>query len=335
MHSPASSVASPARPTSAIWVHTLATGDLDELAQAQHDWLLRYDQLSRGAFSGSVTHVQLPGLRLVLENASCAVRQRGEVGRGQVGFAMPIALPGDAYFHGQRLTRDAMMTGPSDDLDLATPAGASVIAVVADRALLDALWQSLYQKPLAAWLDRPLVVQIQPAAAEALRATHLGLMARLLASPSLLDGARSLHQLRDNLLAEWIEAIPPRVDLSGLQSVAARKRVVDRACALMLSQPDLPPSIPQVCRAIGASPRKLEYCFRDVLGTTPLQYLRAARLNGVRRDLKRNHDPALGVQDIASRWGFWHMSALSADYKRLFGELPSQTLRNASGVNRR
>ena len=335
MSAPASPVLQPVRPRSAAWVHTLATGDLDELAQAQHDWSLRYDQLSRGAFAGSVAHVQLPGLRLVLEDANCAVRQRGAIGRGQVGFAMAINLPGDAYFHGQRLTRDAMITGPSDDLDLSTPAGARMIAVVADRALLAALWQSLYQKPLAAWLDHPLVVQARPAVADALRATHLSLMARLLASPPLLDDARSLHQLRDNLLAEWIEAIPPRVDLSGLLSVAARKRVVDRACAVMLAQPELPPSIPQVCRVIGASPRKLEYCFRDVLGTTPLQYLRAVRLNGVRRDLKRNADPALGVQDIASRWGFWHMSGLSADYKRQFGELPSQTLRGVERVSRR
>jgi len=35
------------------------------------------------------------------------------------------------------------------------------------------------------------------------------------------------------------------------------------------------------------------------------------------------------VQDIAVRWGFWHPSELSAEYKRQFGELPSQTLRDA------
>ena len=319
----------------AAWVRTLATGDLDELAQAQHDWSLHYDQLSRGVFAGSVTHVQLPGLRLVREAANCALRQRGEIGRGQVGFALPIALPGDAHFNGQRLSLDAMMTGRGEGLDLATPAGFSMIAVVVDRELLAALWLSLYQKPLAAWLDHQLVVQARPAVADALRATHLGLMSRLLASPQLRADDFTVRRLRDDVLVEWIEAIPARVDLGGLRTTAARKRVVDRACEVMLSQPELPPSILQVCHTIGASPRKLEYCFRDVLGTTPLQYLRAVRLNGVRRDLRRNADPAVGVQDIASRWGFWHMSDLSADYKRQFGELPSQTLRRVDHVTRR
>ena len=31
------------------------------------------------------------------------------------------------------------------------------------------------------------------------------------------------------------------------------------------------------------------------------------------------------VQEIAQRWGFWHTGEFAADYRRLFGELPSQT----------
>jgi len=60
----------------------------------------------------------------------------------------------------------------------------------------------------------------------------------------------------------------------------------------MLAQRDAPPTILQVCDRIGASPRKLEYCFRSVLGIAPAKYMRAARLNGVRRELRRIHGPA-------------------------------------------
>jgi AraC family ethanolamine operon transcriptional activator len=31
------------------------------------------------------------------------------------------------------------------------------------------------------------------------------------------------------------------------------------------------------------------------------------------------------VQAIARRWGFWHTGEFAAAYRRLFGELPSQT----------
>jgi len=311
---------------SAGWVQALRAHDVDELAQAQPGWTLRYDQLSRGAFDGQVVLAQLPGLRLVMETASLAVHQRGAIGQGQQGFAMPLAVAGDAFFDGQRLPADAMMIGPSESLDLCTPAGFGLLGVVVERPLLALLWERMYQRPPGAWLERPLVVPVRPAAAQAVRSLHLRVLARLQAEPALLADEQALRWLRDDLLMEWLAAIPSPIDTSGPAGVQARKRVVDRALALLCTPPDDPPTVLQVCAAIGASPRKLAYCFQDVLGTTPLQYQRALRLNGARRDLLR---AGLGVQDVAARWGFWHMGGFAADYRRHFGELPSQTLRRA------
>jgi AraC family ethanolamine operon transcriptional activator len=75
------------------------------------------------------------------------------------------------------------------------------------------------------------------------------------------------------------------------------------------------------------SRRTLQYSFQEVLGINPVRFLRAMRLNGVRRDLKSGSRPAASVQDIAARWGFWHLGHFVTDYKRMFGELPSETAR--------
>jgi AraC family transcriptional regulator, ethanolamine operon transcriptional activator len=45
----------------------------------------------------------------------------------------------------------------------------------------------------------------------------------------------------------------------------------------------------------------------------------------VRRAL-RQAAPGVTIQDIASHWGFWHLSQFAQDYRQLFGELPSDTL---------
>jgi AraC family transcriptional regulator, ethanolamine operon transcriptional activator len=76
-----------------------------------------------------------------------------------------------------------------------------------------------------------------------------------------------------------LRSTPGRPDIEGLKSSEARKRMVDRACALVLGQPDQPMSTLALCRDLGASPRKLAYCFREVLGTSPARYLRAVRLS--------------------------------------------------------
>ncbi len=136
---------------------------------------------------------------------------------------------------------------------------------------------------------------------------------------------QALRQLRDEILMEWLETLPAQVDTSELPTLERRKKLVDKACELMLAHADEPLSILEVCSRVGTSQRRLNYCFQDVLGTTPVKYLRSMRLNGVRRAL-RQAGPGMTVQDIASHWGFWHLSQFAQDYRRLFGELPSATL---------
>ena len=53
------------------------------------------------------------------------------------------------------------------------------------------------------------------------------------------------------------------------RSAAARKRTVDRARELMHGSGDRSLSLLEVCKAVGASPRKLGYCFQEVLGHEP------------------------------------------------------------------
>lgn len=310
----------------AAWRHCIETDDIDAHAASQPEWALRYDQLSSGRFHGSVRHVQLPGVRVVEEAANQAVRQRGDMGRDAYGFAIALNLPAAAYFDGQRLNASSVMVGRADSLDLCTPAQFSMIAAVISADLMNGFWEKIHGAPPPAWLDQQTVVAVEPETINALKALHLGALEAL--SGANVDDM-GLMQFRDAVLMEWIEAMPTSIDLLDLKTSAARKRVVDRACDLMLAHTEEPLSILQVCSRIGASRRKLNYCFQDTLGITPVKYLRAIRLNRVRRELKQVRDLRTGVQDIATRWGFWHFGQFSLDYKLQFGELPSATLRTA------
>ena len=313
--------------TSGAWHWTARTDDVDHHARAQPQWRQEYTQLSAGRFNGLVQHVQLPGVRLVREDSNQALRQRGDLGSGGYGFAMPLVHGDAAIFNGQRVAGDAMV-GRSDELDLCTPRDFRLIAVVVDADLLDSLWQRMYLKPLSPWIDQQIVLPARSAAAESLRELHLRAMAMACHVGNPLRDELAQRQLRDEVLMEWIEALPERVDTSELPKVTARKRLVDRACELMLSHTDEPLSMLEVCQRVGASRRKLNYCFQDVLGSNPVKYLRAVRLNGVRRELRAG---ATAVQDVAARWGFWHMGQFARDYRQQFGELPSLTLSRARG----
>ena len=80
-------------------------------------------------------------------------------------------------------------------------------------------------------------------------------------------------------------------------------------------------------RQTGASERTLEYVFQERLGLSPKKYIRTYRLNRARRELTNPTHPGRKISDVANAWGFWHMGQFAGDYKALFGELPSETLR--------
>lgn len=89
-----------------------------------------------------------------------------------------------------------------------------------------------------------------------------------------------------------------------------------------------------LCRVLKVSRRTLQYSFQEIMQLNPVSYLRAMRLNGVRRMLKLPGSERQSVQDIAALWGFWHLSHFANAYRCMFGELPSETARESAHTAR-
>jgi AraC family ethanolamine operon transcriptional activator len=83
----------------------------------------------------------------------------------------------------------------------------------------------------------------------------------------------------------------------------------------------------QLCTIADCSQRWLEQCFKVRFGVTPKAYVKYLRLSRLRKDLLQSHtDANQKIIDLASIHGFWHMGQLAADYRKVYGELPSNTL---------
>jgi len=73
-------------------------------------------------------------------------------------------------------------------------------------------------------------------------------------------------------------------------------------------------------------------CHCEQFGIAPKEYLRAQRLIGVRRALREGSPGEAVIARVAADFGFWHGSQFAAEYRRLFGELPSETLTKATSL---
>lgn len=87
--------------------------------------------------------------------------------------------------------------------------------------------------------------------------------------------------------------------------------------------------IANVCTAAGIRSRTLEYGFREWFGVSPVSYIKALRLNHVRRLLIAPASAGRTITTIALDSGFCHLSQFAADYHKFFGESPSITRRRS------
>jgi len=303
--------------------------DVDEHCAALGRWRLSYDQISAGAFQGGFTQLSLPRLEVFREITSQQVRQYGQLGAGSFGIGLPWHGDGEVNCNGASATGAQVIACIDAEVDMCTPKAFEFRGVVASAALIEELAASLdIALPRSVW-HRLQVIEMAEALVARLR-QHLALIHETITTaPAQFEAPAARQALEDALLVEIMDMLPTARPGDPGRSAAVRRRTVDRARELMHGSGDRALSMLEVCKAVGASPRKLGYCFQEVLGTSPMHYWRAMRLNNVRRDLKRAGGTDASVYDVAVQHGFWHFSQFSLDYKRHFSELPSETLRRA------
>ncbi len=101
---------------------------------------------------------------------------------------------------------------------------------------------------------------------------------------------------------------------------------VRRALEAMRTNVERDWSVGDLAKTAGTSGRTLQRQFRGFLGKAPSDALRDIRFEQARRELLRGQ-PDAKIMDVALRCGFPHCGRFSVEYRRRYGETPSQTLK--------
>lgn len=136
------------------------------------------------------------------------------------------------------------------------------------------------------------------------------------------------------LARAWTRGGAPRASSARRASGDALVRRVSRFIESRFSESL---SAAEVCAAAGAPQRTVEHCFRERLGISPMRYLAVVRLRAARRALRGGAGPGdVTVAGIARSVGFRHMGRFAGAYRRMFGELPTETrpVGSAGGAGR-
>ncbi|MBC3301970.1 helix-turn-helix domain-containing protein [Pseudomonas sp. SWRI18] len=300
------------------------TSDIDEHARNMRGWQVRYDQLSPGVFEGELIEFRSDWMQLARDRSNQAMIKSGAAWDGAITFSLPLSAQGPVYCAGHPIHEPSLLVAHGHNLpELHTPQHLDLLSVAIDERVLEHVLER--QGSAFRITDLPKCYRLGDSSVQHELAALFDELSRCDQGRDALLGHDSIRRgIRDTVMLHILELIAP--DQAPPLNPTARKRMVDRAREYALGHLDEPLSILDLCNHIGASRRKLQYCFQETLGINPVAYLRALRLNAVRREL-RTSTQSQGVQEVAARWGFWHLSRFSGDYRTMFGESPSQTLR--------
>lgn len=305
---------------------TEASADVHHQATLLRAWDQTYTQLRTGSFTGSVSRVRNGRVKLFREQMNRSVFQMGALPATKLAFGLPVRAARHSYICGEEGTGDSLLVfSGRAGFEFLSPEDFEFYGVEIDTAASDdPVFLAMVRKLEAVVTSSSRVIRLDAAQRDALRrllaATlyESGICERLQAWP---DHSSNFNRSLLGSILDMLQATPPAPERSIIHHwdmiTAIRHLVCQASCC--------PSSVAELTVALGVSRRTLQNACQEIIGMSPIQYLRALRLSEARRIMEQS-SRAVSVTEVATQLGFWHLSYFARDYHAMFDELPSKTL---------
>ena len=301
--------------------------DIEELRGVESKWALEVYQLGRGRFRFDAGLLYLPGLHMAEFSVSPGIRAVGSVPADLYVLTVPVSnAPG--FVGGKDLrSLDVVIIPPKGELDLTVPSTFGYMIAAIPVEIFERQTHLMWGRNIAEGTSTRHFRLSSPG----LRAEVIGRWRERLGwgmgeseRPRIPDSSGEVANLVFEPLVDLVAPVTYE------HQDAGRIQVARQAERFLRANQEEAIAVQSLIRHLGIPARTLHQGFREAFGTTPRAYFNALRLNSAREDLSRPRQDHT-VTSVALRWGFTHFGWFSANYRRMFGETPSHTLRRRSG----
>jgi len=304
----------------------LGFGSFDDFSEATRGWDLDWRQLDRGRLEAHLIRVAGPGASILRVTFDRSFLQTGGSPPGMLTFGLLGGSVGEIGWYRGRASADNLLVFESGgEYESVSQPGFSAHTLSFSEEHLDRVAADLdLPVALAPYLQGGIAHDVDHAAVSDLRRRLRELDRAVAEETNRTETGWIRNELEHEIPARLIRLLATNPQATSLTIDRPRILAVQKARDYIDAHVNEPPTIQEVCQAAGVSWRTLNYAFREIFGVTPKEYLQATRLDGVLKELHRKGPSAI-IADVANHWGFWHMGQFAVDYRRQFGELPSET----------
>ena len=319
----------PQVPTNSSVMRELNTSNMESLAEFLGNRNRRYTQLGSGKLRAEFLEVSLENVYIFQEKFNLATRIEAAPAFSLIPFGYITTAKAGFKFCGREGTNNTFLQASGGSWDLNFKDQLEYVGCAFNREYFCNSYEILKGKPidsryLASQFTPPLLVK-QQEYANVLR----NILYWIKANPCLHLHSGVIKLLCSQVFKLTVDSLPPIPDKKGklLRNSSKRIRAAKRVSEYLQTHSRELPDMQTLCKVGEVSERSLQNGFIDYIGITPIQYLRIVRLNGVHQDLLRSCESNTTVTRIAVSWGFIELGRFSREYKLLFQQLPSETLR--------
>ncbi len=284
-------------------------------------------------YSWSIYHVNLPEIHL----------QGGRLGSGNIvegqskpnGYLLylPLTYPCEYSANGTVLDKDSfLILEPGSDICLSSTDEHDWCSIfvpshklIATRELVEPSSGSERSEQMKCRVSRPnpqLAQQFRTFVSRIMNAA--GNCSQIESGPAAKVAAAEALKISSLVLGQ---RQGDETSLQGGRPRLPRQEIIRCSKDLLEESDGEPVLVSELAAAVGVSERTLRRAFNYYFGIGPARYLQLRQLNQVRSALRSAEPEAVSVRDVLLRYGVWEFGRFASRYRRLFGELPSETLR--------
>jgi AraC family ethanolamine operon transcriptional activator len=306
----------------------------EQVAEAAQGWELDFRQLSASSSSYWLEQFSTGGMLYSRASFGSHFHQMGGPVIGYRTFALHTNGCTDFRWCGEMVGSDALILFPAGgEFESVSKPGFDIFTVSLSHVLLERIAEIEFGRPLSGFLgEGGQVCNKVGSQLRSLRSVLHRLSNDIGAQRA--GGGESLSLLQQSRFGEMVgnlvlACLDQGQSFTPRGSRSKRMKTLERAKDLIRQRPKGGIRIPNLVEQLGVSRRTLEYAFLDGVGFSPAAYLKAGRLQDLNHDLLTASGLEASVAGICKQHGFSQLGQLASDYRAMFGELPSATLRRA------
>jgi len=297
----------------------------EELSAMQFGWEAEFTQLGPAERESRINLMHSDNAGICHFEFNSKFDQRMYVLPGYYSFGLLEANTTRAMVQGKTAPPGALVAFPrQDEAHGVSSAGFHGNGIHFKGKYLEAIAETVFRTPLRFLVPKARIYSLTgPLLSQLQGELHKW---RQMAEPGLTNTTAMLAHREEALAITILNGLRLSVDIHETPFMSSDK-VVKLVLDYVHSEPSDEITAVKMCTLANCSQSWLEHSFKKRFGVTPKKYLKYLRLSRLRDNLLNpNEIDGRTVIELASVYGFWHMGQLAADYRNVYGELPSDTL---------